>query len=103
MKRYIALVATILALLVAWALAGCTALAPVDNRTPEQIKASAADRSVKVTCVLVTTPWGPQRTVIMEMDRQAVNSGLVRSNENCVLEITADPKVKPQSQPFDFR
>jgi len=82
------------ALPLALALVGCTALAPVDNRTPEQIKASAADRSVKVTCVLVTTPWGPQRTVVMEMDRQSVNSGLVRSSENCVLEIVAEPKAK---------
>lgn len=80
-----------LALLTA-ALSGCAALAPVDNRTPEQIKASASDRSVKVTCVLVTTPWGPQRTVIMEMDRQAINSGTAKSTENCTLEVTADPK-----------
>jgi hypothetical protein len=85
-------------LAIAALLSGCSALTPVDNRSPEQIKASAADRSVKVTCVLVTTPWGPQRTVVMELDRQSVNSGVVRSSENCLLEIIAEPKQKSTTQ-----
>lgn len=72
-------------------LAGC-ANPPVDNRSAEQIKASAADRSIEAQCVLATTPWGPQRTVRVTVDKQSINSGLVTATPDCQITIQADPK-----------
>lgn len=72
-------------------LTGCASLAP-DDRSPEQIKASAADRSVEVKCVLVTTPWGPQRTILLTVDRSAINSGAVSATSDCQVSVQADSK-----------
>lgn len=85
-------------ILAAAVLAGC-ANPPIDNRSPEQIKASAADRSIKVQCILATTPWGPQRTVVFEYDRQSVLSGKIFASPDCGIEMTADPKPIPQPKP----
>lgn len=79
-------------------LSGCASLAPVDDRSAEQIRASAADRSIRATCVLVTTPWGPQRTTIVEMDRASIVSGRVRATPECIIEIVADPKAEKVPQ-----
>lgn len=78
-------------LVIACLLPGCASLAP-DNRSPEQIKASSADRSIEVKCVLVTTPWGPQRTMLITVDRAAINSGAVTANSDCQVSVQAEPK-----------
>ncbi len=72
-------------------LTGCASLTP-DNRSPEQIKASASDRSIEVKCALVTTPWGPQRTILLTVDRSAINSGAVSATSDCQVSVQADSK-----------
>lgn len=78
------------------ALAGCTSL-PADptKMTPEQLTAAAKDRSISAICVLASTPWGPQRSVNVTLDKASIASGTVTMTPDCQVTIQADPKAKP--------
>ena len=75
-------------------LTGCGGL-PADptNMSPEQITALAKDRSASAACTLVTTPWGPQRTLYVSLDKSAISSGGVTVTPDCQMSIQSDPAL----------
>ena len=76
-------------LLAAALLAGCGAL-PVDNRSPEQIKADG--RSVQATCSTAQGPGYTGRVVQLSVDSNVVKTGAVSVSTDCQITFTNEGK-----------
>ena len=74
------------ALIAVAGLFGCGNL-PVDNRTPEQIKADG--RSVQATCSTANGPGYTGRVVQLSVDSNVVKSGGVSVSQDCQITFTS--------------
>lgn len=77
-------------------LAGCAAQLPADNRSPEQIAASAKDKSATVECYYITSVYGVVRTVRVSVDKSSLGSGgasVTTDPETCKATITMTPRA----------
>lgn len=72
-------------------LCGCAGL-PADptHMTPEQLTALAKDRSASASCTLASTPWGPQRTIYVQLDKATIAAGGVTVTPDCQMSIQAE-------------
>lgn len=79
-------------LILAALLASCANLPGDPSKlSAEQLREIAKDRGASAACTVITTPWGPQRTVYVQMDKGTVPSGNVTMTQDCQVSITADP------------
>ena len=78
MKRFIVLLVA--------GLSACGNL-PVDNRTPEQIKADG--RSVQATCSTANGPGYTGRVVQLSVDSNVVKAGGVSVSQDCQITFTS--------------
>ena len=76
----------IVAMIAAAGLFGCGNL-PVDNRTPEQIKADG--RSVQATCSTANGPGYTGRVVQLSVDSNVVKAGGVSVSQDCQITFTS--------------
>ena len=76
----------LLALIAAAGLSACGNL-PVDNRTPEQIKADG--RSVQATCSTANGPGYTGRVVQLSVDSNVVKAGGVSVSQDCQITFTS--------------
>lgn len=78
-------------------LGGCAAFGMYGQArelSPEQLRALAADRNANALCLVAPSPWGPVKTVVLSLDKSAIASGAVSSEQNCDrVTIQAEPKV----------
>ena len=74
------------ALIAAAGLGACGNL-PVDNRTPEQIKADG--RSVQATCSTANGPGYTGRVVQLSVDSNVVKAGGVSVSQDCQITFTS--------------
>lgn len=70
---------------------GCATSLPVDNRSAEQIAASAKDKSMTGTCTRVNSPWGVGVVVQFQVDATVVKNGAVTLTENCGMAFSNAP------------
>lgn len=78
------------------AMTGCAASLPVDNRTPEQIAASAKDKSAVGECVVLTSIYGVVRSVRVSVDKSSLgtNGAVVSIDpDTCRTSIQILPKA----------
>jgi hypothetical protein len=77
------------------ALSGCMAM-PADpsKMSPEQLKALSADKNVSAVCAVLTTPWGPQRSALLSVDKTVLQNGAVAIDQDCKLQYIAQPPAK---------
>ncbi len=87
----------IVSFLLALLLVGCATNLPVDNRTADQIAASAKDKSMTGICSRVNSPWGVGVVVQFSVDAKVVNNGAVTVTEQC--SMTFSNAAKPASAP----
>jgi len=83
-------------------LAGCTSLPSAydpSKLSPEQIKATVADKSATVACGLVTGTYGRATTVYVNLDKTSVVDGTVTVNAECVTTVTLTAPHKAASSP----
>lgn len=79
-------------LILAALLAGCANLPGDPSKlSAEQLREIAKDRGASAACTVITTPWGPQRTVYVQLDKGTVPSGSVTMTADCQVSIQADP------------
>jgi len=77
-------------------IAACSTQLPADNRSPEQIAASAKDKSATVECYYITSVYGVVRTVRVGVDKSSLgNSGATISTdpEGCRATISILPPL----------
>ena len=76
-------------------LAGCMAM-PADpsKMSPEQLKALSADKNVSAVCAVLTTPWGPQRSALLSVDKSVLMNGAVAIDQDCKLQYIATPPAQ---------
>ena len=77
------------ALIAVLLLTGCGNL-PVDNRSPEQIKADG--RSVQATCSTANGPGYTGRVVQLSVDSNVVKTGAVSVSTDCQITFTNEGK-----------
>lgn len=70
-------------------MSGCGML-PVDNRTPEQIKADG--RSVQATCSTANGPGYTGRVVQVSVDSNVVKAGSVKVTTDCEITFVNEKK-----------
>jgi hypothetical protein len=77
------------------ALAGCMAM-PADpsKMSPEQLRALASDKNVTAVCAVLMTPWGPQRSALLSVDKSTLQSGAVAVDGDCKVQYIASPAPK---------
>lgn len=73
---------------IAAACCGCTTM-PADpvRMSPEQLREWSKDKGVVAQCVLVTTPWGPQRSLSVSLDKSVIAAGSVGASPECEIRI----------------
>lgn len=82
-------------LVAAVALSGCMAMPADPSRmSPEQLKALANDKNITAVCAVLTTPWGPQRSALLSVDKTVLQAGAVQVDEGCKLQYIAQPPSK---------
>lgn len=82
-------------LILALPLAGCMSMPADPSRlSPEQLKALAADKNVTAVCAVLTTPWGPQRSALLSVDKTVLQNGAVAIDQDCKLQYIAQPPAK---------
>jgi hypothetical protein len=88
----------ILALALVALLPGCSLMQPSPaDMTASQMKEMVKDKSGSVVCATVMGPWGTGKTVIVNLDQNAIKDGGVAVDEKCTVTITsaAPPRVAP--------
>jgi hypothetical protein len=92
----IELIAALLLAIFAGAGAGCAATTlPADPRSPEQIEASAKDKSATIECTVVHSVWVSMRTARGSVDKGSLGSGgatVSADPETCKMNISITPK-----------
>lgn len=88
----------ILILAAAAANSGCMAMPADPSRlSPEQLKVLASDKNVTAVCAVLTTPWGPQRSALLSVDKSTLQNGAVAVDQDCKVQyIATPPAVAPK-------
>ena len=77
------------------AISGCMSMPADPSRlSPEQLKALASDKNVSAVCAVLTTPWGPQRSALLSVDKSVLMAGAVAIDQDCKLQYIAQPPAK---------
>lgn len=73
---------------------GCANTVPADpsKLSAQQLEALAKDRGASAACTVANTPWGPARTIYVQLDRGVIPIGTVSVDAECKVSVqTATP------------
>lgn len=76
------------------ALSGCAAM-QTPNMSADELRAIVADKSAAVVCVMVQTPAGTGKLVIVNADRLPKDAGTITADANCVVTMSGAGSVAP--------
>lgn len=74
---------------------GCASIPADPSRmSADQLRELSKDRSASAACSAINTPWGPARTVFVQLDQKSIVNGSVTVGQDCVVTVNNTQKVE---------